>query len=205
MELIASKAGSGTSKKDQIGFFDLLQCTLHDAANVSAGRNYFSNGCAHIACKQPNQTLAKAVFVALVGSHFREVPDLVAAMPAVIPAAAALLFGGTVTVLAIYRPVTSGLKRHRGLLAAGGTQDRCTLGFTPPRISSPSSLLVLLCLAARLAAFRCRIATLPEEVLILARKGEILPTVAARQLQIRRHKSIPFVVVSWTQNGIVCE
>src|SRR6516165_1215498 len=55
---------------------------------------------------------------------------------------------GLVAVLAINRPVATRLEGYCGLLPTPGTNDRCALRFAPG-VSSPSSLFVLLCLAAR--------------------------------------------------------
>jgi hypothetical protein len=54
-------------------------------------------------------------------------------------------------------------------------------------------LLILFRLAARLAAFRSRIAAFLEERLILACKREVLPAVAAGHLLIRCHKTLSYV------------
>jgi hypothetical protein len=75
---------------------------------------------------------------------------------------------GSKAVLAIYGPVASRLKRYRGLFPAPGTGDRGALWLTPSVVSSATGLFVLLCLAARLASFWSRIATLLEKCLIFA-------------------------------------
>jgi hypothetical protein len=55
-------------------------------------------------------------------------------------------------------------------------------------------LFVLLGLAARFAAFRRRITTFAEELLILSRKREGLPAIAAHELLIFSHKSLSSVL-----------
>ena len=84
-------------------------------------------------------------------------------------AATAVSLSGSEAVLAIDRAIASRLKRNRGLLPTAGTCNGCALRFVSV-VSSPSAsrLLVLLCLAARFAAFRSRIAALPKEGLIFA-------------------------------------
>src|SRR5215475_3643471 len=82
--------------------------------------------------------------------------SITTALPAISSAAAAASLLGVVAVLAIYGPVTSRLKRHRGLLSAPGTRDCRALRFTPV-VCSTSGLFALLRLSARLAAFRSRI------------------------------------------------
>jgi hypothetical protein len=58
-------------------------------------------------------------------------------------------------------------------------------------------LFVLLCLTARFAALGRRVTALLEERLVLARKGEFLPTVATGELQIASHgeSSFPLYVI----------
>jgi hypothetical protein len=99
-------------------------------------------------------------------------------MPAISAASAASLPGAE-TVLAIDGPVASRLKGHCGLFSASGTRYRCTLGFTSAVKASPSSLIVLLCLAARFAAFWSRIAAFLEKCLVFSGKSEFPATVAA--------------------------
>src|SRR5215472_15486793 len=102
---------------------------------------------------------------------------------ATLSSAAAVSLSGSETVLAIYGPVATRLKRNCRLLPTCGTRNRRPLRFAPV-VSSPSGLLVLLCLATRLAAFRSRIATFLKKCLILAGKREFLSAVATGQLQI---------------------
>ena len=89
--------------------------------------------------------------------HLPSVPTLSSASTVSIPA--------TVAVLAIHRPVASGLKWYCRLLPARRTCDRCALCLTPVKSSAPA-LLVLLRLTAGLAAFRNRIPTVLEERLV---------------------------------------
>jgi hypothetical protein len=120
-------------------------------------------------------------------------PRVLPSLPKTSPAAAAAVsFPGAVAVLAIHRPVAARLKGDCCLLAASGTGDRCALRFTPVSSASASGLLVLFRLAARLAAFRSRIAPFLEERLILACKRKILSAVAAGHLLIS-HKTLSFV------------
>ena len=55
-------------------------------------------------------------------------------------------------------------------------------------IATTSTLVVLLCLAAGFAAFGGREAALRKERLIRSCEGKILPTIAARELQVSGHK-----------------
>lgn len=107
----------------------------------------------------------------------------------IISSAAAAFLVSVEAVAAIYGTISTRLKRNGCLLPAPGTRDGRTLRLTPG-ISSASSLFVLLCLAARLAAFRSRIAPFLEKCLIFARKCEVLPAVTTSQLQILSHKTL---------------
>lgn len=105
---------------------------------------------------------------------------LITAAPVIATAAAVVSLAGVETILAIYWPVASRLKRDRCLLAATGTGDGCSLRVIPPGESSPSAgLFILLGLAAGPAALRSRIAAFLEKCLIFAGKRELLAAVAA--------------------------
>jgi hypothetical protein len=101
-----------------------------------------------------------------------------------------------VASLAEDRTVTTGLEWNRGLLAASGTDNRCSLrcpcAITAATAVSPAAsalLFVFLCLAAGFAPLWRGIAALAEKCLIVGRKCKFLSAVAACKLQVPSHNS----------------
>jgi hypothetical protein len=60
--------------------------------------------------------------------------------------------------------------------------------------TAAARLFVLLCLAACFTALRCRITSFAEELLILGRKREGLPAIAANELLIFSHVSLSSMI-----------
>jgi len=99
-------------------------------------------------------------------------------------------FARRIAIAAINRPITSRLKRNGSWLTAARTNHRSSLRRSRTVAGSPSpSLLVFLCLAARLATLWGRVTTFLKERLISSGEGEVLPAIAARNLHISGHRS----------------
>jgi hypothetical protein len=101
-----------------------------------------------------------------------------------------------VATLAEDRTIAAGLERNRGLLAASSADNCGSLrgagaiaAATTPAVSATTAalLFILLCLTARFASLRRRIAALAEKRLIVGRKCKVLSTVAACKLQVPSH------------------
>jgi len=127
------------------------------------------------------------------GSRLRQARCLAAATAteaaAPIAAAARTGFPALEAVLAVDGTVASGLEWNRGLLPAPGADDACALGRAALKPAA-ARLLVLLGLAACFAALGRGVTTIAKELLILGRKREGLPAIAAHELLIFSHISL---------------
>jgi len=94
-------------------------------------------------------------------------------------------FARRIAVPAINRAIPTRLKRNGGRLATTRTNHRSSLRRS--RTVAGSSLVGLLCLAARLTALWCRVTAFLKELLIGRTEGKLLPTVAACNLHISGH------------------
>jgi len=111
---------SGTSKKDQIGFFDLYQYITSKNRKYGPLRHLFLNWRVRFAGYLPTQAFNGK----FDPPNLTNMQPLVAATSAISAAAAAATFPGVVAILAINGPVAAGLKWNGGLLPATGTCDR---------------------------------------------------------------------------------
>jgi hypothetical protein len=115
--------------------------------------------------------------------------------------------------LAEDRAIASRLEGDRGLLAASGADNRCTLrcvgsiaAATPAAVApAPAALMVILfCLTAGLAPLRCGVAPLAEKCLISSGKCEFLSTVAAGELQVPSHMKLLSYIRSRLESSCAC-
>jgi len=95
-------------------------------------------------------------------------------------------FPSRIAIPAIDRAIASRLKRHGRGLAAAGTDDRRSLSRSRTVTGTPS-LVVLFGLTTRLTALRCRKTAFLKKRLICSGEGEVLPAVAASELNISGH------------------
>lgn len=100
-------------------------------------------------------------------------------------------------ILAVHRTVASRLKWNRRLLTAARADHACILRCAAlvSTAATATRLLVLLGLPACLAALGRRVSAVSEKFLILRRKCESLPAIAANKLLISSH-GVPFVRAS---------
>src|SRR5579863_8010335 len=88
-------------------------------------------------------------------------------------------FTGLVAIPAKHRTVATRFKWYGGWLTAAGTDHGCSLCRSRTVAGTSSTLVVLLCHAARFATLRCGVAAFLEERLISSGEGKILPAIAA--------------------------
>ncbi len=163
-----------------------------DAQRLTAGRRSQS---AEGTNKRPNRRFSRGSPLAcafqLVGGQtgrrfaFNPLPSSLvrARLSPASPAPGA--FARRIAVPAINRAITTRLKRNGGRLATTRTNHRSSLRRS--RTVAGSSLVGLLCLAARLTALWCRVTAFLKELLIGRTEGKLLPTVAACNLHISGH------------------
>jgi hypothetical protein len=106
-----------------------------------------------------------------------------AATAASIPSASLRL----IAALAEHRTVAARLERHGCLLSTTCANYRCPLRLHRAVSATAALLLILFCLAARLASLRRRVAALAEKGLIISCKNKFLSAIAARELHIPSH------------------
>ena len=97
---------------------------------------------------------------------------------------------GLIAVLAVHGTIAAGLEWNCGLLSAPGAGHRCTRRRTAliSTATAAARLFRFPGLTACFTALRRRITTFTEELLILARKREYLPAIAAGELLISSHR-----------------